>query len=63
MLLNALDGAVDQVLVLGYGLLLQPNVQLILNELHFDVRIAHDSFKVTEHALGLQQSWYSFTPA
>ena len=51
-LLDALNCAANQVLILRYGLLLKPNVELAFNELHFEFRVTWDSFIITKHPFG-----------
>ena len=62
-MLDALDGAIDQILVLGNRLLLEPYVKLALNILHLKVCITLDALIVLEHAPALQECRDALAPA
>ena len=54
IVLDARNGPFNQVFITRNRLLLQPNVELILNKLHFEIRITIDPFIISQHPLRLQ---------
>jgi len=61
---DALNSSIDEVIILWYRLLLEPYVELALNELHLQVGVPpRQTLVVSEHALALQKGWDSLAPA
>ena len=63
LLLYALDCTIDQVLILRNWLLLQPYIQLVLNELHLEVCTPWDTLVVSQHTFRFEQCRNALAPA
>ena len=61
--MDALDCPVDEILILRNRLLLEPNVQLVLDELHLEISVSRDTLVITQHALRFEHRWDPFAPA